>query len=675
MLKKIKYLLFAGLLSICACNGHSPKENNDDNKYLTVSQAYDMALEAGENGTEERQYVTGVITNITNPTYGQMNISDGQKEMQIYGLYSSDGSLKYSEMEEKPYTGDTVYVYGFLKTYNGTPELGQSWLIKFKSNQEEFDIKNYEEMNINTAREKEEGSKVLISGVVACFTYANGRVPNGIFLVDNTNSIYVYGVDLASRVEVGNEVKIAGTKTYYILDGEKQNAATFGYKGSCQIQEPHLIDNKESNKQFDKTWIQKSTVKDILETPVSENITTSIFEVDAFINEVPGSGFTNFYINDLDNKTGSYCYSLNNGNDFTYLRPYNGKVNKVYLSPLNCKSTSSDCFFRFIPVLVEEEEYQFNPTYAPEYALKYYVKDQFLAQYNSDPSLEVITSVSNEYFGLENITITYESSNEDLIKFVNENDKLVMHLYEGQGTVKLTLKANYLTYSSQMEINVKVAYVTPPEDAINVKAAIDTSDGEEVIVHGIVAASLVNQTGFYLIDETGSIAVRTKSEELKQISLGDEVYMKGTRSHVKKDGSTNVGQSCIDDATLVVDLYGNNKYSTDSFIKNMTFEDIQLLTNSSEDLSTNVYETKCYLKKVEAQYYTNYYLTDVTQKKDILLYAASGSQYSAFNDFVDAGEITVQFAFCDWNSKSAYRGSLLSASNSEKIVINNYNFR
>ena len=111
--------------------------------YLTVSEAVALANEVGDEGTAQKQYVTGFVKNITNPNYGEMYITDGTNDLYIYGVYSADGVKRYPELEEKPYTGDEVFLYGYVKTYKGSPEMGASWLQKMVSHQGEIDINDY----------------------------------------------------------------------------------------------------------------------------------------------------------------------------------------------------------------------------------------------------------------------------------------------------------------------------------------------------------------------------------------------------------------------------------------------------------------------------------------------------------------------------------------------------
>ena len=167
-----------------------------------------------------------------------------------------------------------------------------------------------------------------------------------------------------------------------------------------------------------KTWIEESTVKDIIETGMDNNITSNVYKVNALINKVPGSGFTNYYINDLDGTTGSYVYTMCNGNDFTWLDQFDGKICTIYLSPINCKSTAGGTVYRFIPVKVENNNFKFDVKDACEYAIKYHALDQFKSLYQNNPTLEVLTNVSSELLGFEGVQISYASSNTNVLYFV-----------------------------------------------------------------------------------------------------------------------------------------------------------------------------------------------------------------------------------------------------------------
>ena len=663
---------------ISSVSSEASSSSEEQVTYMTVSEAVALANQVGQDGTAQRQYVMGTVKNITNSTYGEMYITDGANDLYIYGVYSSDGKLRYSEMDNKPYSGDEVYLYGIVKTYNGSPEMGASWLQKFVSHQGEIDLSEYTSMNIDAARNEAKGSKVIVTGVVAKITYANGRVPNGIYLVDDTSSIYVYSNEIAGRVSVGDEVKLAGTRDDYILESEVALSEKWGYKGSVQIADAIFVESIKQNQNPLKDWIEQSTVKDLLETPFTPNITTKIYKVNAIVNKVPGSGFVNYYINDLDNKTGSYVYTLCNGSDFSYLDAVDGKICTVYFALHNAKATASGAYYRLMPIDVKENtSFSMNDHGVLLFALNYYVFPQFKKEYNADPELELMTSVNNEYIPFENVHIGY-SSDSELVSFslLSGIGKLIMHLADGTGEAKVNIHASYKEVSVDTVVSFQVINVDLPE-TMAISDAMVEDDDQIVTVRGIVMSSLINQTGFYLNDGTGVIAIRTDSTTIKNINMGNEVVMQGKKTHFKST-ATNLGQNCIDEATLVANLMGTHEYSKDPFVTNKTFEEIFEYKNTvgTDDYTCTVFVAQCYLRKNAGGYSTNYYLSNADHTKEFYLYAGSGSQYAAYDAFSDGNTLlTVEFALCNWNTKSEYRACIISASDGTTTILNNYNFK
>ena len=172
-------------------------------------------------------------------------------------------------------------------------------------------------MTIDEARKAEKGAKVQVTGVVAQITYASGMAPNGIYLVDNTNSIYVYNNEVATSVAVGNTITIVAEKDWWILEKEAESAAKHGYQGCNQLTEARVIENDKKVSEPDYSWVKESTVKQILDTPFTTDITTTIYKVTALVKKshVEGQNFVNYYIDDLDGVTGSYIYTQCNGSD------------------------------------------------------------------------------------------------------------------------------------------------------------------------------------------------------------------------------------------------------------------------------------------------------------------------------------------------------------------------
>ncbi len=641
-----------------------PVVKPEDGAEITIAQAIAIALAQGEDATTERYIIKGTIASIDNAQYGAMTITDGTDTIAVYGTYSSDGSIGYADMTDKPYKGDSVVLSCTLHSFKGEPEVKNARLVSFEKNEIVYDETQYTEMSISQVRDAAKGTKIKVDGVVARITYANGMIPSGFILVDETGSTYVYDRDAAARVQIGNNITIAGEKTYWILDTEQTNANKFGYIGCNQIDSVVFISNDEkTTNEFDKSWIETSSVKDILDTPVSEDITSKIFKVNALVSKVPGNGFVNYYFNDIDGVTGSYTYTQCNGGDFSWLDQFDGKICTVYLVALNAKSTATDCFWRLLPVAVVDEGFTFDTNNAPAYALKYHAMDQFMPEYSADPELELVSSVSSTLLKFENVVLTYTSSNNDVVYFETVDGKVYMHCGDA-GEAVITVTATYGDKTATDTCTIKVT-VADNIDSITVGEAIDSANDTVVTVKGIVGPSLVNQTGFYLIDNTGVIAVRVDATAFEGLQLGHEIIVEGKRT-ITKDGG---GQICIDSAVILTNKYGKNEYSTESFITGKTLADICGLADTPEQ-TTSVYVITATVTKGGNAYYTNFYLGDGTNS--LTLYSSSGNQYSWLDQFVDQ-TVTLEVAVCDWNAKGI-KGCVLSVITEDGQIFNELNF-
>ena len=237
---------------------------------ITVSRALELCGESG-NVTEERYYVIATIKSIDNAVYGAMTIEDETGTIGVYNTATESG-ISYSQLAAMPLSGDTVLLYCTLQNYNGKKEIKSAWLIDFIKNEIEVNLEDYTDMSALAAREAESGTKIKLDGVVARVTFANGKIPNGFILIDDTSSIYVYDSEAAAQVSIGNRVTLIGEKTYWVLDTEKNNADKFGYKGSCQLANARIIENDKGNNQFDKFCcaFQVSSVRSVAGNLVGE---------------------------------------------------------------------------------------------------------------------------------------------------------------------------------------------------------------------------------------------------------------------------------------------------------------------------------------------------------------------------------------------------------------------
>ena len=645
-----------------------------DYDLTTIAEAIEIAKQ-NSTATTTRYYIFGTITAISNYSYGQMTIQDDTGSIEAYGTYSADGVSRYSELENKPQVGDMVVLYANLNNYKDTPQIYSGWIVWQKAGEKEFDEDDYSTKTIAEAREMPTGSLVKVTGVVTRKTYANGMVESGFYVIDETSSIYIHSSAAASQVSEGNKITVCGAIDFWILDSEKTSAAKAGYQGSCQLSDVTITQNdKLITNAYDKSWIEETTIKDIMDTSAKVNITNKIFKVNSYVKKVAGTGFTNYYFDDIDGVTGSYTYTQCNGSDFSWLDEFDGKICTVYLTAINAKCNAAGAVWRFMPIEVIDEGYTFDTANVNEYVWTYHVKDLFRELYTGDPVLEVPTSVSSELLGFSGATITYSSSNTNVATFETEEEKTIFHIKGVAGDSTITVNIDYGT-NVTLTKTFTVAYSEATyDDAITVKEAIDAEDGEEITIKGIAGPSLVNQVGFYLIDETGVIAVKTTSEALAEISLGNEVVFKGTKrkGYGIKEGSTSAGQSCLLDSSLVANLYGKHEYSRDTFITGKTLADIYNL-DATVDHSTEVYTVTAKIQKTETTYYSQIALVDGDTK--LSLYCSSANQYNWLaNAFAEGSEITLDIAPCNWNSKKFWVGCVLSATDGTTRVNNTLNY-
>lgn len=666
----------------------STDENNsskdeDEKKIYTIAELIAMMPSDG-SATTERYYVKAKIKSIDDASYGAMTIEDSTGTLSVYGTYSSDGVKRYSELDEKPVEGDTVLLYGTIQNFQSkTPEINSGWIIEFTKGTPSWSEDDYTEMTIGEAREAAVDSLVKVTGVVSRITFASGMKPNGFIIVGDNSSIYVYDSKIATAVAIGNKITLLAKKTMFIASKEASSAKKFGYKGACQLIDGHLLSNDEATNDLDLSFAQEKTVKEVIETSPSDNITSLIYHSNALIKRVQkeGQNFVNYYIDDLDGKTGSYVYTSCDGKDFAWMDQYDGKICSVYYTALNAKSTSTGVLFRFLPIKIEDNNYQFNIAEAPKFAVEYYGLEQFDTVYSADPEKEMLTSVTSELLNFGTATLSYSSNNTDLAYFeIGKDGKVVFHIKNGtEGTAAITVTGHLdgqKDFSKTMDI--KIVKPVDLSSAVNVKAAIDASKGTELLVKGVIGPSLVNKNGFYLIDETGSLAVVMNStDELKGLQIGQTVYIKGKRDLFasSRKGTPSYFESCMTGCQIVKNEFGNVDYSTASFIKGKTLADLIALPVADNYHTAEVYVITAGLKFVSTKNYSNAYLKDGDDEMRLYCTNAAG-QYQWIKSYVDDTKTyTMEVAVCNWNDKNYFTACLLSITDSNgNKVMNTLNF-
>ncbi len=314
----------------------------------------------------------------------------------------------------------------------------------------------YVPMTLAKARDAADGTAVQVEGVVVQITYGLENTPTGFLLADNTNSILISDRDLASQVQVGNRICLQAIKKYWIAEAEAGYAQQFGYGGSCQLEQARLISNDgRTDNAYDHSWIPEISIKELLEIPVSENITTSMYKVHTYIRMEQAQDCTNYYFLDLDGVTGSYVYTQCGGADFQWLAAYDGKICELYLSVINAKSTEDGCIYRFLPVQMLQADYKFQACDVPEYIIEYYAMEQFQSSYSSDPAQVLLTSISSSLLDFENARLNYYSSDDTVLDVRVEDGRVYLHAV-GPGTATITVIAYYDAYAYSQTVEITV---------------------------------------------------------------------------------------------------------------------------------------------------------------------------------------------------------------------------
>ncbi len=628
-----------------------PEGIEGDYEFTSLPHAIAIAKDGGEDyAATEKIYITGWVTNISNPYFGELTITDGNVTIYAYGL------ANYQTFGKMPQIGDVVVIEAYVGTKGTDVELkNNSKLVEVQAVELSSD---YEEVTIAEAREAEAGEKVIVSGVVAAFTYKNVKVGNdyvrdGLYIVNGTDSIYLYGAGIAYGLEVGNTIKVAGTKEFFVQSSEVDLAKKFGFAGACQLSDVILVSNDNAKSEFKTNAFEETTVKSLMENEYDENVTTQIYKVNALINKSLGNGFVNYYINDLDGTTGTYTYTKCNGNDFAWIESYLNS-NGQYLCTLlvavqNAKATASGCVWRFMPIAILDA-YEFDKEDTSKFVFDYYVAPQFDKEYYADPAIKLVTSHSSTLLGYENATITYVSSNTEVITIT---DGVLNIIKVGEANVEVTVTYNGKTYQETIKI---VRAAEPTFDSLTVAEAIAAEQESTIVVEGIVGPGLANQSGFYLIDNTGVISVTTTKEELTKFKQGNRVVIEGVRTQ-NNATETHIGQSKIGDAVLVHNYFGENEYSTTSF-KQSTLVDVARLLNQT---GTNDHTTDVYI--VEASIKSQGYTNIIENGQDsIAIYCSGAGQVSwAVEAAGGQGQIVkMEIALCNWNKKNPYKCAILA---------------
>lgn len=188
--------------------------------------------------------------------YRFANNADGSKYINIYSSASGFGCPENAWLDEYVGAKLSVAYYMNSRASSGTGNWRGNIIYVFDV-LEEAPIKPTETNTIAEVKEGEIGTLYNVEGVVSAFVGGKNSSgessPNGFYLTDETDTIYVYGYKLANQVERGDKVKFT--------------AKLATYSGGLQLSDGTDLTKLDSNQDIpapvDANLIKDMTIADV----------------------------------------------------------------------------------------------------------------------------------------------------------------------------------------------------------------------------------------------------------------------------------------------------------------------------------------------------------------------------------------------------------------------------
>ncbi len=216
------------------------------------------------------------------------------------------------------------------------------------------DVPEYKATPIADALKLETGTEVTIEGIVGRKTYKSGTTdPLGAFIIDSTGSIVVYNSApfMASLIDVteGNRIVLKGTIDRYISSDTVKDT---GYIGDVQLKDTTLIYNGAGQNEVPSESIEEKTITWISSQPVSNNLSSRVFKVQAKVKKNTGYSTSYSLLDPADESKSLSVYSQRGGSDFAWLDEYVDKVVVLYVGVQNLQIRSGNPNWRSCPIQI-----------------------------------------------------------------------------------------------------------------------------------------------------------------------------------------------------------------------------------------------------------------------------------------------------------------------------------
>ena len=214
---------------------------------------------------------------------------------------------------------------------------------------------DYDVISIAEARKLNDGEIVTLEAIVAKVTYKQSMTPQGLFLADDTGSIFLYcgasTQDLIKDVKDGNKVTLKATIDHYIKDAN--NAANANYLGDFQLSNPEILNVDTNTYDIPKNSYVESSITEIMATLPENNITSNMYIVKAKVIKNVNQYSTSYNLAEVNGGSASLpLYSQNSGNDFKWLDEYVNDEVTIIIGIQNLNLKKSGSHWRGLPIKV-----------------------------------------------------------------------------------------------------------------------------------------------------------------------------------------------------------------------------------------------------------------------------------------------------------------------------------
>lgn len=158
----------------------------------------------------------GVVSNITNTTYGNFDLTDDSGKILVYGLKTADGQSKQFNtlgVEE----GDTLTLDGKYKLYNNSKhEVDQAQYVSHVKPAETWEPVP---ISISEFISRNDSKRYILTGVVTNITNATY---GNLYIEDETDSILVWGITNFSSYDIAVNDTLTISGVYQLFSGKHE---------------------------------------------------------------------------------------------------------------------------------------------------------------------------------------------------------------------------------------------------------------------------------------------------------------------------------------------------------------------------------------------------------------------------------------------------------------------